>query len=113
MLGVSTTMNLTVRGRSRSTEKIVAYLASAFESSDPGEIAHALGVAARAKGMSLVAEEAGCAREQLYRSLSKKGNPTLKTVLAILNALAAPKDAEQLVSKRRTSSTKRRSAKAR
>ena len=85
-------MNLTVHGRSKATTKLVAYLASAFESSDAGEIAHALGVAAREIGMSHVAQEAGCAREQLYRSLSKNGNPTLKTVLAVLGALAAPKE---------------------
>ena len=82
-------MHLTVHGRSESTDKMTAYLASAFETLDAGEIAHALGVAARAVGMSHVANEAGCAREQLYRSLSRNGNPTLKTVLAILGALTA------------------------
>ena len=85
-------MNLTVRGRSKATAKLAAYLTSAFESSDAGEIAHALGVAARQMGMSHVAQEAGCAREQLYRSLSKTGNPTLKTILAVLAALATPKE---------------------
>ena|SRR5690242_12531464 len=85
-------MNLTVYGRSKAGAKLAADLASAFESSDAGQIAHALGVAAREVGMSHIAQEAGCAREQLYRSLSKNGNPTLKTVLAVLGALAAPKE---------------------
>jgi probable addiction module antidote protein len=88
-------LKLTVLGRSKGTaadKKLAEYLASAFETSDAGKIAHALGVAARAKGMSHVAQEAGVAREQLYRSLSKNGNPTLKTVLAILGALAVPAD---------------------
>jgi probable addiction module antidote protein len=83
-------MDLTVLDRPEANEAdktLAAYLAAAFETGDAGVIAHALGVAARAKGMSQVAEVSGCAREQLYRSLSKKGNPTLKTVLSIMNAL--------------------------
>ena len=106
-------MHLTVHGRSGPADKIAAYLAAAFETSDAQIIAHALGVAARAKGMSQVAEEAGCAREQLYRSLSKKGNPTLKTVLAILSALAVRNEPEKQISKKRPSNTKPSSAKAR
>ena len=92
-------MELTVRCRTEATVELAAYLNSAFESSDAGEIAHALGVAARQKGMSHVAQAAGCAREQLYRSLSKTGNPTLKTVLAVLAALTAPKKNARYVSR--------------
>jgi probable addiction module antidote protein len=36
--------------------------------------------------MSAVAERAGIARESLYRALGPKGNPTVKTLLAILSA---------------------------
>ena len=35
-------------------------------------------------GLEAVAAEAGISRELLYRSLSPKGNPTLKTLLAVL-----------------------------
>lgn len=42
---------------------------------------------ARAKGMAQIAEETGLSREQLYRSFSERGNPTLKTTLAIMKAL--------------------------
>lgn len=38
-------------------------------------------------GMAHVAREAGISREALYRSLSDKGNPTLKTLLAVLHAV--------------------------
>ena len=34
-----------------------------------------------------IAEEAGVAREALYRALSPKGNPTLKTITAVLKAI--------------------------
>lgn len=41
---------------------------------------------AEAQGMAQVAERAGIQRESLYRALSPKGNPTLKTLVAILEA---------------------------
>ncbi|MEW5792577.1 MAG: addiction module antidote protein [Pseudomonadota bacterium] len=70
-----------------SDEAIAAFMADAFESGDAGYIAHALGVVARARGMSEIAKETGLSREQLYRSFSERGNPTLKTILAVLKAL--------------------------
>lgn len=41
---------------------------------------------AEAQGMATVAERAGMPRESLYRALSKRGNPTIKTLLAVINA---------------------------
>src|SRR6202035_1752299 len=70
-----------------SDEAIAAFMADAFESGDAGYIAHALGVVARAKGMAQIAGQTGLSREQLYRSFSEHGNPTLKTTLAVMNAL--------------------------
>jgi probable addiction module antidote protein len=70
-----------------SKEAVAVFLAEAFKSNDSAYIAHALGVVARAKGMSQIAEETGLSREQLYRSFSVKGNPTLKTTLAVMKAL--------------------------
>jgi probable addiction module antidote protein len=70
-----------------SDEAIAVFMADAFETSDAGYIAHALGVVARAKGMAQIASQTGLSREQLYRSFSANGNPTLKTTLAVMNAL--------------------------
>jgi probable addiction module antidote protein len=70
-----------------SDEAIAVFMADAFESGDAGYIAQALGVVARAKGMSDIARETGLSREQLYRSFSARGNPTLKTTLAVMKAL--------------------------
>ncbi len=39
---------------------------------------------AEAQGMAAVAERAGIPRESLYRALSPKGNPTIKTLLAVV-----------------------------
>jgi probable addiction module antidote protein len=68
-------------------EAIAVFVADALETGDAAYIAHAFGVVARSKGMSEIARETGLSREQLYRSFSEKGNPTLKTMLAVLAAL--------------------------
>ncbi len=70
-----------------SPEAVAAYIEAAFEDGDPAIIAHALGVAARAKGMSQLARDAGVTREGLYKSLSSDGDPKLSTFLAVLKAL--------------------------
>ena len=68
-------------------EAVSAFLADALDTGDAGYIARALGVAARSRGMTAVARETGLSREQLYRSFSAKGNPTLRSTLALLRAL--------------------------
>ncbi len=70
-----------------SDAAIATFMAEAFATKDAGYIAHALGVVARAKGMSQIAGQTGLSREQLYRSFSENGNPTLKTTLALMKAL--------------------------
>ena len=70
-----------------SAEAIAMFMAEAFETGDPAYVAHALGVVVRAKGMAAIARKTGLSREQLYRSFSESGNPTLKTTLAVMKAL--------------------------
>ncbi len=70
-----------------SPEAIQVFMADAFETGSVAYIAQALGVVARAKGMSEIARETGLSREQLYRSFSEQGNPTLKTILSVMDAL--------------------------
>lgn len=66
------------------------YLAAALQEADqPGgqsALLAALRHVAEAQGMAAVAERAGMPRESLYRALSPKGNPTIKTLLAVLGA---------------------------
>ena len=66
------------------------YLAAALQEADqPGgqtALLAALRHVAEAQGMAAVAERAGIPRESLYRALSPKGNPTIKTLLAVLGA---------------------------
>ncbi len=70
----------------------VEYLKAALESlDDPNDRAAGLvalrTVAEAYGGLGAVATEAGISREALYRSLSPSGNPTLKTLLAVLKAI--------------------------
>ena len=68
-------------------ESIAAYMTEALETGDPSFVADALGVIARARGMSEVAREAGVSRESLYRALSADGNPEFGTVMRVAHAL--------------------------
>ena len=68
-------------------EEMAVFMADAFETGDAGYIAHALGIVARAKGMTQIARDTGLSREQLYRSFSEEGNPTLKTTLTVMKAM--------------------------
>jgi len=70
-----------------SPEAISVFMADALETGDTSYIAKALGVVARAKGMTEIARETGLSREQLYRSFSERGNPTLKTMIAVMRAV--------------------------
>ena len=70
----------------------IAYLQVAMESLDnPEERAGGLialrAVAEAYGGLGAVAAQAGISRESLYRALSPKGNPTLKTLVAVLKTL--------------------------
>lgn len=71
----------------RSAKAVEVFLSEAFATKDAAYVSHALGVVARARGMARVARRAGLSREQLYRSFSSQGNPTLKSTLAVMNAL--------------------------
>ena len=62
-------------------------LADAFETRNGPYIADALGIVARARGMTSIAKEAGVTREALYRALSEDGDPKLTTLFGVLKAL--------------------------
>lgn len=90
-----------------------ALLNSVFEDGEQGELLAVLRIMTKAfGGMQAVAEQAELNPTQLYRVLSKKGNPTLSTLRAILHTMGlrvavlpivdsakpAPKRAKALVS---------------
>ncbi len=68
-------------------EEIEEFIAAAFETEDPAFIAKCLGIVARARNMSKLAEEIGMSRPALYRALSGKGNPEFATIAKVMRAL--------------------------
>jgi probable addiction module antidote protein len=92
LVGVVSHHEWEVKELRRDPEFAVEYLKVALESLDNPEdrglslimlraLAEAYG------GLGAVAAKAGISRESLYRSLSPKGNPTLKTLVAVLNTM--------------------------
>jgi probable addiction module antidote protein len=70
-----------------SEEAIAAFVTDALVEGDLKLVTYAIGVAARAKGMSHIAEATGLSREALYRTLSADGNPEFDTLNRVLGAL--------------------------
>lgn len=70
-----------------SDADIAAYLTLVIEENDPAELAHALGVVARARGMTQIAAASGLAREALYKALRPGAQPRFDTVQRVCAAL--------------------------
>jgi probable addiction module antidote protein len=68
-------------------EAITEYLLAASEDGDANHIARALGVVARARGMSDLSRNTGLTRPALYRALSGDGNPEFGTIAKVADAL--------------------------
>ena len=64
-----------------------SFLEEAFSSDDSAIITHAIGVLARAQGMTRIAKDAGLGRESLYKSLTADGHPSFETIHAVVKAL--------------------------
>ena len=70
-----------------SDETAAFYISEALATGDVAFIADSIGVVARAKSMSQIAQSAGLSRESLYKALSVGGNPELSTLLKVIKAL--------------------------
>jgi probable addiction module antidote protein len=71
----------------QNEEDIAAYLTLVIEEGDTSELAHALGLAARARGMSEIAKASGITREALYRALRPDASPRFDTISRVCIAL--------------------------
>lgn len=78
-----------------SEEKIFAYIEAAFEDGDPAIIKKSLGEVARARGMTLIAKDAGVTRETLYKALTEDGDPRLSTLVGVMKAMGLKLSAVQ------------------
>lgn len=71
----------------KDPEEAAAYINAAMEDEDVDVFLLALRDVAKARGgVAMVAKDAEVNRESLYRTLSKKGNPRLKSLLSVLAA---------------------------
>ena len=68
-------------------EDIWEFLAEVLATGTTADFIHALNTAARAKGMTEVARQAGVTRASLYKSLAEDGNPRFETISKIVEAL--------------------------
>jgi len=80
----------------KTDEDQIHLIRDALGSGDAHYIAHALGVVARARGLSDLERQTGMKRQTLHKALSTKGNPTLETILPVLKALNLQLDVREL-----------------
>ena len=66
---------------------VEASVAEAENDTDPSLLAHALGVAARARGMLEVSRDSGVDRAGLYRSFARGGDPRISTFDKVARSL--------------------------
>ncbi len=88
-----------------TVERQAEYISAALETGDPGFVRDAVGIVARARGMSEVARAAGLNRESLYKALGEAGNPEFSTMLGVMRALGlelAVRPARKKPARRRT-----------
>ena len=70
-----------------SDEAIADYITEALLTGEVEIITHAIGVAAKARGMGDIAKQTGLSRESLYKALSGEGHPQFETIARVLQAL--------------------------
>ena len=72
----------------KDAKHAAAYLEAAMETGEPGDLMAALRDIADANGgVARIAKTTGLGRETLYRTLSKKGNPQLSSLIPILESV--------------------------
>lgn len=71
----------------KDPEEATAYLNAALEDGDQEVFLLALRDVAEARGISKLAQDAQLNRENVYRMLSKQGNPQLMSLIALLKSM--------------------------
>ena len=79
-----------------SDELVAEYLTQVLADGEEGELAHALGHIAKARGMSQIAKEAGIGRESLYKALRADAHPRFDTIQRVCRALGVKLVAQPL-----------------
>ena len=80
----------------RTDEDIANYLTLVLEDNDPSELTRALGIIARARGMTEMARASGLSREALYKALRPDSHPRFDTIAKVCAALGVKLVAQPL-----------------
>ncbi|HBB67381.1 MAG: putative addiction module antidote protein [Elusimicrobia bacterium GWA2_56_46] len=70
----------------KDPKEAALYMNAAVEENDPALMLAVLAQVVRAHGISKMAKKISLSRAGVYKTLSKKGNPELKTFMGILSA---------------------------
>jgi len=85
------TIKWDIYGELNTEEDIQAFvqasIAEAENDTDPSLLAHALGVAAKARGMLAISRDTGVDRSGIYRSFAKGGDPRISTFDKVARSL--------------------------
>ena len=84
-----------------TAEARAEYMTAALETGDVEFIRDAVGVVARARGMTKIAKETGLSRESLYKALGETGNPEFATIMRIVGALGLKLSAHPAAGRRK------------
>jgi len=68
-------------------EVVAEYLTAALEEESPEVFLAAVGNVAKARGMTVIANEAGLGRESLYKALTPGAKPRYETIFKVLQSL--------------------------
>jgi len=68
-------------------DDIAVFLQEAFETGDTKHFARCVGIAAKAIGMTTIAERTGMKRPALYRLTDGRSRPRLDTIMTLVDAL--------------------------
>ncbi len=71
----------------KTDEEIANYLTLVLEDNDPAELIHALGIIARARGMTEMARASGLTHEALYKALRPTSHLSFDTLVKVCAAL--------------------------
>lgn len=71
----------------KTVEDVAQFLTMVLEENDGAELPHALGVIARARGMTEVASASGITLESLYKALTPNSQPKFEIIARVCAAL--------------------------
>lgn len=92
----------------KDPREAAAYLNAAMEEGDRALFLLALRNVAEAHGgMAVVSEKAKLNRESMYRMLSKKGNPAIKSILTLLHSMGLKMSIEPKIRPSKSSKIKK------